>query len=92
MNTRGYKHFVVFKGIKDERIYLADPAYGNRSVPFKEFVGSWMIRPCGVKKTEKGVLLDIDTELKAPTDNVIRLMASTKKYVRLGGILKNFKK
>jgi len=87
MNTRGYKHFVVFKGIKDERIYLADPAYGNRSVPFKEFVGSWdEIVLVVYKKTEKGVLLDIDTELKAPTDNVIRLIGlGLKNYVRLPG-------
>jgi len=87
MNTRGYKHFVVLKGIKDERVYLADPAFGNRSVPFKGFVESWdEVVLVVYKQTEKGVLLDIDTELKAPTDNVIRILGlGLKNYVRLPG-------
>ena len=40
-NTRGYNHFVVIKGIKDGEVFLADPAFGNRSVPMEDFEEQW---------------------------------------------------
>lgn len=87
LNTRGYKHFVVLKGIKDGRAYLADPALGNRSVPAKEFVESWD----GVvfvvfKKTDKEVTLPLDTALKAPVSTVMGLKElGMRNYIRLPG-------
>lgn len=41
VNTRGYSHFVVLKGARDGRVYLADPALGHRAMPMDEFVQSW---------------------------------------------------
>ena len=40
-NTRGYNHFVVIKGVKDGVVFIADPAFGNRSVPLDDFDDEW---------------------------------------------------
>lgn len=87
LNTRGYKHFVVLKGIKDERAYFADPAFGNRSIPFKDFTESWdEVVLVVYKKTEKGILLEVHTDFQAPTDSVVRILGlGLRNYVRLPG-------
>lgn len=42
LNIRGYQHFAVLRAIdKQDRVYLADPALGNRVMTFKEFKNSW---------------------------------------------------
>jgi len=33
----GYNHFVIFKGMIDDQVFLADPAYGNRTMPREKF-------------------------------------------------------
>ncbi len=37
----GSKHFVVLRGIRDERVYIADPSAGNIVFSVKEFVDWW---------------------------------------------------
>lgn len=41
INTRGYNHFVVIKGIQGGEVYIADPAFGNRSLPLEDFEEGW---------------------------------------------------
>ncbi|HEX5312729.1 C39 family peptidase [Aquabacterium sp.] len=41
INEHGYNHFVVIKGLKDDRVLLGDPASGTRAVPREEFDVSW---------------------------------------------------
>ena len=41
ITTRGYGHFVVLKGVKNGRVYYADPAFGNRSRTYGEFRKEW---------------------------------------------------
>jgi predicted double-glycine peptidase len=36
-----YDHFVVFRGLQDDRVLLADPAFGNRTMRIDEFVAAW---------------------------------------------------
>ena len=36
-----YKHFVVFKRIEGDRVYLADPAKGNITMPYFQFEAFW---------------------------------------------------
>jgi predicted double-glycine peptidase len=74
LNTRGYKHFVVLKGVQDGRVYLADPSAGNRSITFDDFAKSWD----GVvfvvyKKTEEIGTLKLNEAIEVPTDNVLWL-------------------
>jgi predicted double-glycine peptidase len=42
VNLDGYNHFVVFRGTFADRVLLADPAFGNRTVPLKRFEESWL--------------------------------------------------
>ena len=41
INVRGFSHFVIFRGMQGDRVLLADPAYGNRSMPAETFEKMW---------------------------------------------------
>jgi predicted double-glycine peptidase len=41
IQPRGYKHFAVLRGIRDDRVYLADPSLGNVRMPMYQFLESW---------------------------------------------------
>ncbi|AKJ68470.1 peptidase C39 [Pandoraea thiooxydans] len=41
MDINGYQHFVLIKGARDGRIFLADPALGNRVVEEADFARQW---------------------------------------------------
>lgn len=45
IQTHGYNHFVVFRGMYRDRALLADPAWGNRTMPVEEFMGHWIEYP-----------------------------------------------
>lgn len=45
INTNGYNHFVVFRGIHEERVLLADPAWGNRTMTVADFLKHWIEYP-----------------------------------------------
>ena len=38
---RGYPHFVVVRGRSDDRMLIADPAFGNRAVEVSTFERAW---------------------------------------------------
>ncbi len=37
----GYDHFVIFRGLWKDRVLLADPAYGNRTLHVDRFRKAW---------------------------------------------------
>jgi predicted double-glycine peptidase len=41
----GYNHFVVFRGIRGNRVLLADPAWGNRTMRVEKFEHAWIDYP-----------------------------------------------
>ena len=41
LNDRGYRHFVVVKGLRDGRILLGDPARGTRAMSRSRFYDLW---------------------------------------------------
>jgi predicted double-glycine peptidase len=45
IKTKGYDHFVIFRGIIGSRVTLADPAFGNRSMPIETFKAAWLSSP-----------------------------------------------
>ena len=45
LNLLGYNHFVVFRGIKGNRVLLADPAWGNRTLLVQQFENAWIDFP-----------------------------------------------
>lgn len=45
VNFYGYNHFVVFRGIRGDRVLLADPAWGNRTMRIQRFEDAWLLYP-----------------------------------------------
>ena len=45
IQTHGYNHFVIFRGIWGGRVLLADPAWGNRTMPVDAFEQLWLTYP-----------------------------------------------
>jgi predicted double-glycine peptidase len=41
LNDRGYRHFVVVKGLRDGRVLLGDPARGTRAMSRARFEALW---------------------------------------------------
>lgn len=41
LDIRGYKHFVVLKKATEDKVYIADPALGNRVMDRQDFVDGW---------------------------------------------------
>lgn len=41
LNDRGYRHFVVIKGVRNGRVLVGDPAKGTRSMPLEQFDTLW---------------------------------------------------
>lgn len=41
ITTRGYNHFVVFRGMDDHYVYTADPSGGKLRVPIDVFAKEW---------------------------------------------------
>jgi len=41
IKPRGYEHFAVLKGIRGDRVHLADPSLGNVRMPLYRFLDMW---------------------------------------------------
>jgi uncharacterized protein len=41
IQTRGYDHFVVFRGIRGDRVVLSDPAFGTITMKVARFLDIW---------------------------------------------------
>ena len=41
ITVRGYSHFVILKGIIGDKVYTADPAWGNRVIELEDFLKAW---------------------------------------------------
>jgi hypothetical protein len=73
IEPRGYKHFAVLRGVKGDRIYLADPSRGNIRMPAYSFLDTWL----GENGTgiifviePKDGLPDHDAPLSVPVDGL----------------------
>lgn len=45
VNLHGYNHFVVFRGRRGDRVLMADPAWGNRTMRVERFEEAWIDFP-----------------------------------------------
>ena len=94
IEPRGYKHFAVLRGVKGDRIYLADPSRGNMRLPAYSFLDAWL----GENGTgiifviePKDGLPEHDTPLTVPMDGLPQpeimtareMLAVGNPYVRL---------
>lgn len=41
INIREYHHFVVFRGLKGDRVFIADPVLGQMTMRYDKFLGIW---------------------------------------------------
>jgi predicted double-glycine peptidase len=58
INEHGFKHFVVIRGIEDNRVLLADPALGLRSESLPVFQKQW-----------SGIFFLIETDIQTAQSN-----------------------
>lgn len=42
IEPRGYAHFAVLRGVRGDRVYLADPSRGNIRMPAHTFLDGWL--------------------------------------------------
>ncbi len=42
INALGYNHFVIFRGVMGNRVLVADPAWGNRTMTIDKFQRMWL--------------------------------------------------
>jgi hypothetical protein len=42
VDALGYNHYVIFRGIIGDRVLLADPAWGNRTMTIDKFQRMWI--------------------------------------------------
>lgn len=76
INTRGYSHFVVVKAVERNVAYVADPAFGNLLKSVSEFESGWdrVVLLILNERRERNGAFVMDQTVKAPVDQVIRLM------------------
>jgi predicted double-glycine peptidase len=60
IEPRGYKHFAVLRGIRGDRVYLADPSRGNIRMSMDTFLDSWL------QDDGRGIIFALDPKSKAP--------------------------
>jgi uncharacterized protein len=54
IRPHGYRHFAVFKGLRGDRIHLADPSLGNVRMPLYRFLDMW------ADKAGRGVIFVVE--------------------------------
>jgi len=74
----GFKHFVVVKGIRDDRVFVADPSAGNIAFSVGEFAKLWdkgtlfVIYPSKTRPAVQSSLALSDTDLGIISPDLIR--------------------
>jgi predicted double-glycine peptidase len=54
IRPHGYDHFAVLKGLRGDRVYLADPSLGNVRMPLYRFLDMW------ADKSGRGVIFAVE--------------------------------
>ena len=73
LETDEFKHFSIFRGIKEDRIFLADPSRGNIRIPAEKFLEEW----------KGGLTLVLDKAgLKASKNNLLSLKGNNDLFFR----------
>ena len=70
IEPRGYKHFAVLRGVRDGRMYLADPSRGQVRMPAERFLDSW-VQPDG-----KGIIFVVEPKTGAAARETLRLTST----------------
>ena len=74
----GFKHFVVVKGIREGKVYIADPSAGNIAFSVQEFAGLWdkgtlfVVYPSKTRPQVESSLALTDHELGVISPDLVR--------------------
>jgi len=74
----GFKHFVVVKGVRDGKVFIADPSAGNIAFSVEEFAGLWdkgtlfVIYPSKTHPAVQSSLTLTDQELGIISPDLVR--------------------
>lgn len=60
IEPRGYKHFAVLRGVRGDRVYLADPSRGNIRMPVHAFLEGWL------QDDRKGIIFVVEPKTGLP--------------------------
>jgi len=74
-----YPHFVVFRALSGDRVLIADPAYGNRSVEVEVFEKAWqkvafVVERPGDNKPPTRLVPRLQDELRPSSDMIRRAL------------------
>jgi predicted double-glycine peptidase len=58
IDVRGYMHFVVVKRVSAGRVFIADPAFGNRTTDLETFERGWTQKILGVMSATNAGIAD----------------------------------
>lgn len=77
LRLRAYNHFVVFRGVQGDRVLLADPAFGNRTLTVARFREEWLKNMGFVVKDPHGApspnrMAPVGSELLQPSDRMLQ--------------------
>lgn len=64
IEPRGYKHFAVLRGVKGDRVYLADPSRGNIRQAVHSFLEGWL------QDGGKGIIFVVEPKTGLPKDRM----------------------
>lgn len=64
IEPRGYKHFAVLRGVRGDRVYLADPSRGNIRMPAPTFLEGWL------QDDGKGIIFVVEPKTGMPEDKM----------------------
>jgi predicted double-glycine peptidase len=68
IEPRGYKHFAVLRGVRGDRVYLADPSRGNIRQPLYTFLDDW------VQDGGTGIIFVVEPKTSTPDANALRAL------------------
>jgi uncharacterized protein len=60
IEPRGYKHFAVLRGLRGDRVHLADPSRGNIRMPAYAFLQDWL------QPDDKGIIFVVEPTTGLP--------------------------
>lgn len=78
IETKDYKHFAVYKGFREDRIFLADPSRGNIRIPTDRFFKEWkgklalILNKPGYKIKKNLLKVDFDIPLRPELEVIKR--------------------
>lgn len=90
IEPRGYKHFAVLRGIRGDRVYLADPSRGNIRMPMHTFLDTWL------QNDGRGIIFAVEPKSGVSASPTLTALGQTgrpevvaiRELLRIGGTLR----